>query len=473
VTDESADKGVPASHGHGSAAEVGDAPGAFRRLLLRGSLFELIGHGGSMAMRLAGNIVLSRLLFPKAFGLSAEVSFVLYGLVMFSDVGLRQCVIRSARGDDPAFVNTAFTMQALRGVAMTILGLLVAIPMARYWFHEPDLTAPLMGASFQQLVAGLNSTALLTLRRRLRLGVVNALDLGQQLISLTVMVIWARLHPSVWALLGGSLVGATFFAAASHFLPVGYRNRFSWDRAAYRELSSFGRWILGSSSVSFLANQGDRALFGRFLGATQLGVYQIAAELSGTAGAVVERLVGGVLYPALSTKGRDNDRPELRRLYYKSRVGLDVLAQGGLGLLCGVGGWLIRLVWDPRYWGAAWMLPLLCIRGAMSCLVMPTETCLVAMGLARYGFVRSLARGVTVWIAIPLGFFLGGVPGLLWGVALTELPALLLLWISFGRLRMLRVERELLAVLIFLGALALGTVVNRWLPAWHIPHGHH
>lgn len=424
-------------------------------------------------MRLGGNIVLSRLLFPRAFGLSAEIGFVLYGLVMLSDVGIRQCVIRSPRGDEIEFINTAFTMQALRGAAMTILGLLAAIPIARWWFHEPDLTGPLMVASFQQLVTGLNSTALLTFRRRLRLGVVNALDLCQQLVSLVVMVVWASIHPSVWALLGGSLVGASFFAASSHLLPVGYRNRFAWDRTAYKELSSFGRWILGSSSVSFLANQGDRALFGRFMGAAHLGVYQIAAELAGAAGGIVERLVGGVLYPALSTKGRQDDKVELRRLYYKSRLGLDLIAQGGLGLLCGLGGWLVRLVWDPRYWDAAWMLPLLCIRGATSCLVQPTETCMVAMGLSRYGFMRSVARGVTVWVAIPVGYWLGGVPGLLWGVALTELPALFLLWIPFWRLRMLRPERELLAVLFFVAALTVGTAANRWLPAWHIPHRHH
>ncbi|MBC8131481.1 MAG: oligosaccharide flippase family protein, partial [Deltaproteobacteria bacterium] len=328
-------------------------------------------------------------------------------------------------------------------------------------------------ASFQQLVAGLNSTALLTFRRRLRLGIVNALDLSQQLIGMTVMIVWATLSPSVWALLGGSLVGATFFAITSHFLPVGYRNRFAWDRSAYKELSTFGRWILGSSSVTFLANQGDRALFGRFMGAAHLGVYQVAAELAGAASGIVERLVGGVLYPVLSTKGHSDDRAELRRIYYKSRLGLDLIAQGGLGLLCGLGGWLVRLVWDSRYWDAAWMLPLLCIRGATSCLVQPTETCLVSMGLSRYGFMRSLARGVTVWIAIPVGYAVAGVPGLLWGVALSELPALFLMWIPFWRLGMLRLERELLAVVFFLAALAVGTLVNRWLPDWHVPHRPH
>ena len=97
---------------------------------------------------------------------------------------------------------------------------------------------------------------------------------------------------------------------------------------------------------------------------------------------------------------------------------------------------------------------------------------MVAMGLSRYGFMRSVARGVTVWIAIPVGYATAGVPGLLWGVALSELPALLLLWIPFWRLRMLRLERELLAVLIFMAALGVGLLANRLLPQWQLPFRH-
>jgi O-antigen/teichoic acid export membrane protein len=446
--------------------------GTLRKRALRGSAFELGGYGLSSVLRLGGNIVLSRLLFPEAFGLSAEVALVMNGLIMLSDVGIRQCVIRSPRGDDATFLNTAFTMQVIRGLVLTILGLAAATPVAHFWFREPALTGPLLVASFQQLILGFHSTAEYTLRRHLRLGVVNGLDLAKQVIGLTVTVIWARAHPSVWALIGGNLAGVAFSAGASHFLPVGYRNRFRWEVAAYKELSVFGRWIMGSSSITFFANQGDRALFGRLLGAAQLGVYQVASELPAAAANIVERLVGGILYPVLSAKGLDGDRKELRLLYYKIRLPIDIIAQGGLGLLCGGGVWLVHLLWDPRWWAAAWMLPFLCVRVATSCLIQPTETCMVSMGLPRYGFLRSLLRGVTVWIAIPLGFWFAGVRGLVWAVALCELPTLLLLWPAFWRLSVLRIERELLAILIFLTAFGLGTLALNVLPNWHLPHRH-
>src|SRR6185295_6345420 len=111
--------------------------------------------------------------------------------------------------------------------------------------------------------------------------------------------------------------------------------------------------------------------FGRFLGAAQLGVYQVMTELPAMAFNIVDRLVGGILYPVLSSAGQTGDRAELRRLYYQSRLPLDVIAQGGLGLLCGVGSWLVRLLWPPAWWEGTWMLQFVCIRVATACLVQP------------------------------------------------------------------------------------------------------
>ena len=45
------------------------------------------------------DLVLTRLLFPEAFGLMAIVNTMLAGLAMFSDLGLSISVVQSRRGD--------------------------------------------------------------------------------------------------------------------------------------------------------------------------------------------------------------------------------------------------------------------------------------------------------------------------------------------------------------------------------------
>jgi hypothetical protein len=80
-----------------------------------------------------GNLILTRLLFPEAFGLMALVQVFLSGLQMFSDIGIQTSVIRSKRGEDPAFLDTAWTVQVLRGGLLWLGCLGIAGPAAAFY----------------------------------------------------------------------------------------------------------------------------------------------------------------------------------------------------------------------------------------------------------------------------------------------------------------------------------------------------
>jgi O-antigen/teichoic acid export membrane protein len=88
----------------------------------------MLKFGGENILRLGSNLILTRLLFPEAFGLMALVTVFLTGLKMFSDFGLNASIIRSARGDDPIFLQTAWTVQILRGVMLWLISVMLAGP---------------------------------------------------------------------------------------------------------------------------------------------------------------------------------------------------------------------------------------------------------------------------------------------------------------------------------------------------------
>jgi O-antigen/teichoic acid export membrane protein len=440
--------------------------GGIRARMLRGSFFELSGYGTQQVLRLGSNLITTRLLFPAAFGLSSIVSVLVTGLFMLSDVAVQPCVIQSKRGDDPAFLNTAFTIQAIRGVLLALLMVVLAKPAA--WFYrEPQLEPLIYLGSLQLVFGGLHSTSIFTLRRWLRLGWVNGLDLAQTVLTIPLTITLAWLHPSAWALIIGSVFSSFVFSAASHFLPVPYRNRFQWDKEASQEIRKFGRWVLGSSAAAFIGGQIDRVFMGRFLGATWLGVYSVALTLSEAVGAMVYRLISGVLYPVLSEAGRETDG-NIAKLYYRLRLQLDLLSMGGPGLLAGGGGWIVHLLWDERYADAAWILQILCVRLAIASLVSPSETCLLALGHPRYNFQRSAARLVAAVVLIPVGWYAGGVKGLLWGTVATEAVTALAVWPKCRSLGLLNFRRELLAIAIFVVGFGIGHLAKISLPALHI-----
>jgi O-antigen/teichoic acid export membrane protein len=82
--------------------------------------WTLLGYGLTQGMRFAGNVVLTRLLFPEAFGLMALAQSVLVGLTMLSDAGTDQFIIQNRQGHIQRFTNVAFTMQSLRGIFIWI-----------------------------------------------------------------------------------------------------------------------------------------------------------------------------------------------------------------------------------------------------------------------------------------------------------------------------------------------------------------
>ena len=125
---------------------------SLKALVLRGSTWTIAGSGSGQLIRLIRNLILTRLLFPEAFGLMTLVWMVMYGLEMLSDVGLGPAIIRDPRGDDPDFLNTAWTVQAIRGAVLWGASCLIAYPMATF-YSAPDLAQLIPVAGLTALLA--------------------------------------------------------------------------------------------------------------------------------------------------------------------------------------------------------------------------------------------------------------------------------------------------------------------------------
>src|ERR1700747_1525339 len=61
------------------------------------------------------------------FGVMAIASLVITILSMLSDVGLTQNVVQSRRGNESAYLNTAWALQIIRGVLLWLLALCIAL----------------------------------------------------------------------------------------------------------------------------------------------------------------------------------------------------------------------------------------------------------------------------------------------------------------------------------------------------------
>jgi O-antigen/teichoic acid export membrane protein len=422
---------------------------AFGKRLAAGAIVETGGFALSQIIRLGANLVFARLLFPAAFGLTAMLSLVLTGLGMLTDVGITQAVIRSDRGDEPAFLDTAWTIQVMRGVLLWVISCALAWPMAVV-FREPILVRMIPVGALGVLIHSFASIRNLSLRRHVRPLPLVLLDLGTQVAGVLVMIGLALAGFGVWSLVWGSVATWTLYTAGSFGLPGTHRERLRIEPAARREISEFGRWIFGSSAMTFVAGRGDQFIVGRLLGAANLGIYNIGLALAELPDALATRVIGGVVFP-LYARALQRDSRTFADVYYRSRLAFDALAHGAAGGLIALAPWIVRLLYDARYHDAVPMLQILALRTSIGLLAAPCEVALVAMGMSRYGFQRNLFVAVSTLVAMPIGGFLGGAPGVVWGATVARLAGLVAVWPAARERGILRLRRELL-FLPFLGA---------------------
>jgi O-antigen/teichoic acid export membrane protein len=386
---------------------------SLRRRAGQGIAVSLAGQVAAQLLRLGGNLVLSRLLFPEAFGLMALVFLVLNGLQLVSDVGINASVIRHERGEDPAFRDTAWTLQILRGIGLWLVGSASAPAIARF-YGEPELAALIPAAAAGALLGGLQSIRLLTEMRRVRLGWNVAVELGAQAVGMAAMIAIAWIHPSTWALVAGGLVTAATKSILSHVALPGPREHLRWDAQALREIVSFGRWVLVSTLFTYLALQVDVALLGKLVPVAMLGVYSIGAMVPNVLRDVSGRLLQTVMLPVLSESHR-RGRGDLERGFAQIRSLL--LPAGLLGALAGAAAApaFFHGLYEPRYADAAWIAQLAMIRLWFTVLHGSTGLVLLAVGDSRGHALANLARTIAIALGCVLGFRIGELPGLIVG----------------------------------------------------------
>ncbi len=421
---------------------VVSAGGALRGLVVRATAWTLLATYGGQALRLVSNLILTRLLFPEAFGVMAVIHLVLQGLNLFSDIGIQQSLIQDPRGEEQWFNNTAWTMQVVRGVVLWLAACAIAavlhVATISGWLAEGSALADprvvwfLPVAGLTLIAVGLHSTKLIMMRRRMMLGYEAVFQLSYQCVQMIIIVVWAWLHPSIWALLGGTVVSAIVAAMASHVLLPGSTNRFAWNRVAAGHLLRFGRYIFVATMFTFVGLHAQRLILGTILASDLFGVFSIALVLSTVVLTAVDRLHGCVLFPLYSQLARRNDPVALGANVNRVRLRLLAMSLPPMWLVAIFGEQIVGLLYDTRYHEAGWMLQVLAVGAIITLVSITVRPIMLAHGHSGRHLAYTAICSIVLSISMAFGGYFHGVMGVLVGAVVAEFIGHLVL-LGFAR----------------------------------------
>ena len=443
-----------------------------------GTRWIVVNFGLGQIIRLLVNLALAALLYEEAFALMAIVLAVMLALAMFSDIGIRISVVQHARGDDLDFLNTAWTLQVIRGVALFLMTVVVSWPLSRLFgandpkAYELLFLIPIAGLS--ALVSGFESTKMMTAARHLKIKEITKIELVSSLLGTPLMLLLAWYTRSVYAIALASVLSSVLQTVLSYWMLEGPRSRFRWHAESITAILSFGKWVFLSTFFTFLATQIDRLAFGGMYPLAEVGVYSIAASLAVIAPSVLGRLQHSVLFPWYSrmlVQGM-----ALPVAFHKSRPATLVASTYLCTLLVVGSASFFELAYDDRYAMGGVLLPILTLGAWFNCLDTMYGSAFLASGRPKWTAFSNASKVVAFLLLLaPAYKYQLGIVAAAFAVAASEaLRWVASCWMA-RRLGLRNIWPELGMLLVFLVVSGAGWwllqrsgIVSGFSPSWRL-----
>lgn len=385
-----------------------------RNVAARGAVWLTVGYGLSQAFRLLSNLVLARFLTPEDFGVMAIVSVIMMALNMFSDIGLGPSIIKSQRANDITFLNTAWSIQVIRGFVLFCICLIISYPTSVF-YDKPDLIYLIAVMGFTAMISGFNSTGIYTSYKDIRLSKLIIIELVSQLCAIVTMIGIAIFHATVWVFVFGAIISAAVKMLLSQKYLSEEINNFAWEKESLNDLVGFGKWIFFSTVLAFFINSSGSMILGKLVTFNELGLFSIGATLAKSTEKIYSQLSNKLLLP-IYAKIKDQPINEIRIKVFKIKLVLLLVFLPMILLLLIFGQNLIQLLFDERYHDSGWIFQVFLV-GFLPILISGIGPFYLTLGKSKLYMMLTVIKFIVFVSSMSLGWNLLGSDGVIIGMA--------------------------------------------------------
>lgn len=368
----------------------------------RGLAWSTVSNLVFRVSSLALGIVLARLLTPEQFGIYAVALTVQSILMTIADLGLAADLIR--REDPRRIAPTVATLGLVVGLLLTA-GMIVTAPAVAGALGSPDAAPTIAVLAVTLALGGAGVVPYAMLNRRFQQKQLFLVAVADFTVSTVVTVGLILAGWGVISLAIGRVLAQTVSVVLQYVLAK-ERPRFGYDRTVIRPVLAFGLPVAGANLLSWALLNVDNIVIARVAGATALGFYVLAFNISNWPMSAIGQIVRSISLPLFS-RSKGAEGPTVLARTAALTWALTLPAGAFLAVLSLP---LIGLLYGAKWLPSAPVLAALGLFGALRALFDLFAAYLLSRGASRSVFWTQVA-----WVLAIVPAMIAATAG--WGIA--------------------------------------------------------
>lgn len=349
-------------------------------------------------MGLATTIVLARLLTPADFGLLGMATVVTGFIALFHGLGTAAAVIQRKELSE-ALLSSVFWVNVGFG-ALAMLLLYLFSPLFAYIYQEPRVAPLLQLLSVTLFFSGLSIMQQALLEKSLAFDRLAKLEIVATLIGAAVGIVSALLGYGPWSLVYQALA-VTFATTVLLWAANSWRPKFTFHLQEVLSVSGFSLNLAGFNIFNYFVRNADYLLIGRYLGASDLGIYTLAYRIMLYPLQNISAVISRVMFPLFSQI--QEDLPRFRSVYLLVTGAIALVTFPVMFGLLALTEPFVFVMFGPQWQPVVWLLKILVPVGMIQSIVATVGPIYQAKGRTDILFRWGVCSGVLAVLAFVIG----------------------------------------------------------------------
>lgn len=366
--------------------------------VVKGGLYLTIVNILSQFISIFLNIILARLLDPKAFGLMALATTYLGLIGVFTTIGFGASIIQK-RNTSQRQLSTLFWINVILSLS-AFTALVSSSGWASRFYNEPELVSVIWFSSIALLLNPLFIIHYKIKEKELQFRVLSRISFLSTLAGAISAIVGAFAGLGVYALVAQSLVSAI----VRLFLTLRLSDWSPSRVFAYKEAHEMVMYSLKfklSSLVLYFERNIDYLILGKVFSSVVLGYYSFAYNVMYTPVKRISYIFNDVLFPTLSTM---QDRPDrIVANYFKS---VQIISMISFPLMTFVSLYaepIVQFIFGHKWDGAIPIVKILCYAGAIQSISQLGSVVFNSIGKPEVDVFFGVVRTALTTLAVVFG----------------------------------------------------------------------